>query len=231
MYAVCDRGPNVGAADRFVRECRMSTNKWSRDIVVREIERLCDEGADLRHSEVSRNHHRLVSAAIRYFGSWGEAVSASGIDYLRIRMESQHARSGKVTKWGLETIARGITKLIESGETLAAATVRRDHPALFSAAVSPRYYGSWRGALTAVGVDYDKILSGSRSRSSRSGDQRGMRMILRKLAVLPDSIKWLSADEVRSKYPRLVEKAETYFGSWEAAAIVAITRGQKPRNP
>jgi len=208
----------------------MSTNRWSRDVVTREIMRLNDEGADLRHSEVSKKQQRLVSAAIRYFGSWGDAVSASGIDYVSIRRQSQRARSEKVAKWGLETITREITRLVESGESLAAATARRNHSALFSAAASPRYFGSWRSALTAAGVDYDNILSNSRSSFTRTGDPRGMRTILRRLAVLSDSIKDLSADQVRAEYPRLFEEAETYFGSWEEAAVAAVSRARNPRS-
>lgn len=206
----------------------MSTPKWSRDLVSREIKRLYDEGADLRHSEVSRNHQRLASAAIRYFGRWSEAVHASGIDYADIRKQSQRLRSEKVTKWRLENIACEIRRLAESGEGLSASVMRKNHPALFSAAVSPRYYGSWRSALTAIGVDYDGILSRSRSSASRAGEQRGRRTMLRRLAVLSDNIKGLSADQVRAKYPRLFDKIETYFGSWEAASLAMLEYGKKP---
>lgn len=208
----------------------MSTHRWSRDVVTQEIRRLHEEGADLRHSEVSQFQQRLVSAAIRYYGSWGSAVMAAGIDYITIRKQSQKARSAKVTKWSTESISREIRRLMDAGENLAAATVRKNHPALFSAAVSPRYYGSWRSAVTSQGIDYNTILSGSRSPSNRPRDARGMRTVLRRLAVLADDIRDMSADQVRTRYPRLFEKAETHFGTWQAATEAVVTHNRRASN-
>jgi len=200
----------------------MVTQRWSRDVVTRDIQRLAQDGQDLRHSEVTENHQKLVSAAVRYFGSWGAAVTAAGIDYSDIRRRSQDARSGKVTKWSLETISTGIKELIDSGECLAAATVRNNHPALFSAAVSPRYYGSWRAALTAQGLDYDSILTQNRSSSTAPRDARGMRTVVRRLRVLGKSVQPMPGSTAHNKYPKLYERAVAHFGSWEAAIEAAF---------
>ena len=147
------------------REYAMVYQNWSRYKVIAEICRLSQEGQDLRHGEIAKKYKTLVSASVRYFGSWGKAVMASGIDYDEIRRKSKSIRSAKVTKWSCERIKGEIKMLAEKGESLDAAKTRSKHPALFSAAVSSRYFGSWREALTSLGVDYDLILSIARKRA------------------------------------------------------------------
>jgi hypothetical protein len=199
----------------------MVSQHWSRDKVAREIRRLNEEGQDLRHSEVAGKHQKLVSASVRYFGSWGVAVSAAGIDYAAIRRKSQSARSEKVTKWSRDRIAGEIKTLVDTGESLAAATARSNHPALFSAAVSPRYFGSWRDAVTSLGVDYDSLLSGSRGPSGPAGDTRRARTIIRQLRVLSRGPRHLGEEEAKLRYRRFYEQATAVFGTWEAAIAAA----------
>lgn len=214
--------PPMPVCEDFVRSAKdMVTERWSREVVAREIIRLSKESPDLRHNEIASKNSRLVSAAIRYFGSWGAAVSAAGFDYVSIRRESQLARAAKITKWSHDRINEEIKKLVESGECLAAATARTNHPALFSAAVSPRYYGSWRDALTANGVDYDAILDQSRSTPGRVGETRGTRSIARKLRLMTQNDHTLSSEEAQARYPRLYKRAVSRFGSWEAATKAA----------
>lgn len=200
----------------------MVVQRWSRDVVVREIQHLNEEGKDLTHGEASTNYQRLVSAAVRYFGSWGAAVAAAGIDYAGIRRKSQDARSARVTKWSIDSISAEIRSLVELGESLAAATVRQKHPALFSAAVSPRYFGSWRNALTAVGLDYDLILAQNRASSTAPRDARGMRTVMRRMQVLGDNVRNMTDAQAQTRYPKLYEKAATYFGTWNAALEAAF---------
>jgi len=200
----------------------MVSQRWSRDVVAREIRRLNEEGQDLRHSEVAGKYQKLVSASVRYFGSWGAAVSAAGIDYGSIRRVSRTARSRKVTKWSRERIGDQIRKLVDGGENLAAATARSNHPALFSAAVSPRYFGSWRDALTSLGVDYDSILNSGRGSTAAPGDTRRSRTVIRRLRVLSAGPRPLSAEQARRKYPRFYEQVLAAFGTWEAAVVAAF---------
>lgn len=204
----------------------MTSQRWSRDKVLGEIRRLNDEGLDLRHGVVAGKHQKLVSASVRYFGSWGAAVSAAGIDYAAIRRKSQSARSAKVTKWSRERIADEIQKLVDRGENLAAATARSNHPALFSAAVSPRYFGSWRDALTSLGVDYDSILSGSRSASAPTGEARRARTVIRRLRVLSQGSEPPTEDEAKTKYRKFYEQAVAVFGTWSAAVAASLDQAE-----
>lgn len=204
----------------------MAMQRWSRETVASEIRCLKNLGHGLRHSEVAGDHQTLVSAAIRYYGSWGMAVSAAGIDYGTIKRESQAARCAKVTKWSLERINQEIKELVESGECLAAATARSNHPALFSATISPRYYGSWRNALTSLGVDYDSVLRQNRGSVAASRDARGARIILKRLKVMARGSRPLSGDEASARYPRLYGEVIARFGTWEAATESAF--GSRP---
>lgn len=199
----------------------MATERWNREIVIREIVRFSKETSDLSHNEIAGKNSRLVSAAIRYYGSWGAAVAAAGFDYAAIRRESQIARALKITKWSQERINEEIKTMIDSGECLAAATVRAKSPALFSAAVSPRYYGSWRDALTSNGVDYDAVLDQSRASTPSVGETRGTRSIARKLRLMGQGDEPLSGEVARTRYPRLYKRAVSRFGSWEAATKAA----------
>lgn len=203
----------------------MVVQRWSREVITQEIKRLKAEGEPLRHSEVAINHQRLVSAAVRYYGSWASAVTAAGIDYGRIRRESQLDRAAKVTRWSLERIDKEVKKLINSGECLAAATVRSKHPALFSAAVSPRYYGSWRKTLTSQGVDYDAMLQKNRSASTSGRNTRSRRTLITRLRVMSRGTSILTAGEASSRYPRLYKQVMERFGSWEAASSAASKIG------
>lgn len=204
------------------QEYKMVMQRWSRELIAQEIKRLHEEGHTLRHSEVAIKHQRLVSAAVRYFGSWAAAVTAAGINYTEIRKESQIDRAAKVTRWSLERIDSEVKKLIESGESLAAATVRTNHPALFSAAVSPRYYGSWRNTVSSQGVDYDSILNQNRNTTSSGRNTRSRRTIISRMRVMSRGSSILEADEASTRYPRFYRQVIERFGSWEEAAKAAF---------
>ena len=199
----------------------MPNQSWSRDSIKHQILSLYSAGEDLRHGAVAANHQRLVSAAIRYFGSWGSAVTSAGIDYQKILQSSLSARAAKVTRWSRESIVAAIKKMAHDGSPLSASAVRDKHPALFSAAVSSRYYGSWRNAVTAAGFDYDAILAESRT-SAVPSETRGMRTVLCRIRVIGRTARELSEDQARARYPRLCERAALLFGSWHSAVDAAF---------
>jgi len=63
------------------------TESWSREKIVRKIRELFERGEDLSQKSVAQKYPALLSAAKsrRYFGSWGEAVRAAGIDYEKVK--------------------------------------------------------------------------------------------------------------------------------------------------
>lgn len=63
------------------------TNSWNSSKIISEIKNLSNENCELYSAYISSNHKSLYGAAVKYFGSWGNAVTASGIDYTEIRQD------------------------------------------------------------------------------------------------------------------------------------------------
>jgi hypothetical protein len=63
-------------------ESSRKNRKWTRERIIKEINRLRAEGSSLRPSVLRKNDNMtLVSAAEYHFGSWGRAVESCGINY------------------------------------------------------------------------------------------------------------------------------------------------------
>jgi hypothetical protein len=123
------------------------TVKWSRETVAAEIRASYQAGEKLNYSAVARTS--LLRAAIRLFGSWRTAIEFAGLDYDDI---SQYK------SWTRERIITRIQELNRQGVDLSWGNISRMvDPSLASAATKPMYFGSWREAISAAGLDYDSI--------------------------------------------------------------------------
>jgi len=171
---------------------------------------------------------KLISAAVRHFGSWRAALAAAGVNYREIREMAQRSRAEKVSKWSKELIVQRIKEMIAAGDSVAAASVRKSKPALFSAAVSDRYFGSWRAAVTAAGVDYDSVLAQSQS-SARRVESRCRRSVLNKIRTLDRDLLYLPAETIAARYPHLFSLATKHFESWQQAVEQATSPLQRAR--
>ncbi len=73
-------------AARVNREDVAIFNKWSKEKVIQTIKNLHDQGEDLSFNHMRQTHGRLVGIAITtYFGTWENAIKATGLDYNEIR--------------------------------------------------------------------------------------------------------------------------------------------------
>jgi len=61
--------------------------QWDRDRVIEEIRGLARQGAELSDSKIQTEYTSLYDAGRRYFGTWGEATEAAGLDYGKIRLD------------------------------------------------------------------------------------------------------------------------------------------------
>jgi len=120
-------------------------NRWTREKIAAGIKELNDQGVRLTVKNVSRRHSVLYSAALRYFGSWGDAVYAAGINYGEIKSQSRLEAVKKITKWNRARVLAEIKKVPFNRLWF----VYKDNIALHSAA--RREFGSWRQALEAAG--------------------------------------------------------------------------------
>jgi hypothetical protein len=182
--------------------------KWTRERIIRRIRELHDRGVDLSHSSAKREHQYLVVVASdeRMFGSWREAVEASGLSYDAV---SKHE------SWTKEKIISRIRQLHRRGESLSHESTKQKHGALVSAASSPRYFGSWERAIRAAGLSYDRI------RRIESWDRAKILEKIRELHA--QGVALNNANMRRMGYRGMMEAAarRQNFGSWEAAVRAA----------
>jgi hypothetical protein len=59
--------------------------------------------------------------------------------------------------WTKRRIIEEIQRIGREGQDLSQKAVMRSHGALLSAAKSSRYFGTWRKAIEAAGLDYGKV--------------------------------------------------------------------------
>ena len=200
----------------------MPKRVWTAERVINDILEMERSGLDLRHGSVQHDYKKLVSAAIRYFGSWRTAVEAAGLDYAKLRQSSEELRLQKVGKWSQERILKEIIDLNNRGEDMRAVIVKNKYPALFSAAVSPRYFGNWRQAMTAAGIDYEGVLAKSPRGRPRRTEVWHAGLILDKIRDMHGRGESLERDAVSIAFPRFLRLATRRFGSWHTAVEMAL---------
>lgn len=95
---------------------------------------------------IAAGHGRVVTASIHVFGSFSRARELAGVQMTK--------RRGRATSaWDADTVVATIRTRHEAQETLA---VTKAPKPLVNAA--NRIFGSWRSAIEAAGLDYDRIL-------------------------------------------------------------------------
>jgi hypothetical protein len=142
---------------------------WTRQRIVERIRELHSQNVDLSWRNVCINvDPQLAAAATKksHFGSWRDALEASGLDYDDIR---------RYQEWDDDRILERVRHRAEAGKPLNAKNVEMEDITLITAA--RRRYDSWHQALIAAGLDYRQIV---RRAPFKRG--RGLR-IARKRAV------------------------------------------------
>lgn len=177
--------------------------KWTRARVVKEIRRLKRAHKDISSRAVQLAVPPLFAGAVRdrTFGSWEQAVKASGIAYESVR---------KYARWDDGRLAAALSKLQKKGVRLNAKSVLKADSALYYAGC--RHYGNWTNTLRALG--YDLSRAAIRRGWTRKEILAGMKDLHHKGVHMSDS-------HVRRTEPALHTAACREFGSWTRARRIA----------
>ncbi len=181
---------------------KRSYRHWSRDDVVKEIRKLQKQGSQLNSGHIARVQPALAYAARRYVGSWEKAIQAAGFDYSEIRRKSF---------WSKKKIVSQIRELKAEGRPLHVSAAEKEYCGLVGAATM--YFGSWRKAIQAAGLDYSRIKQ--QKEWSKKAIVREIRRLHRQGMPLGTTIP------VREKYRILHAAAVRYYGSWAEAMRAA----------
>ena len=178
--------------------------KWSKDTIAHEIQRLFQTGENLNYASIAAEEVALLRAATRYFGSWRTAIEYAGLNYDDIR---------RYKTWTRDRILERIQELHTAGEDLSWRHVSTAvDPQLAAAATKRKHFGSWRGAVTAAGLDYGQI------RRYREWDAATIEQKLRELHALGID---LNARNMEEYDITLITAARRRFDSWDAALTAA----------
>lgn len=135
---------------------------WSKPKITATIQDLQRRGLPLNWASVEIDNPSLYRAARRRenFGSWTAALKAAGVDLAK--------RSG-AKQWTEKRIVDEIRRLHHRGADLSQKSIMQVDGPLLAAAKSRRYFGTWRAAVEAAGIDYELV---KRKRGRRSSSEQ-----------------------------------------------------------
>ncbi len=185
---------------------KRANNGWSKDKIIDSIRALHKKGEDLSYNRMARRRQGLLAAANYHFGSWGEAVTAAGIDY------ANEVR--RIPKWTRKRIIQAIQQAHEKGEDLSwtSVTSNRKYSALAYAAIRDNQFSSWDEALKAAGID---------PRSVRRYEAWDEEKIVRQIKRRQKVGKALNSKAMQDEDSKLFNAALNYFGGWDTALEAA----------
>ncbi|MDD2710085.1 MAG: hypothetical protein PHV34_19045 [Verrucomicrobiae bacterium] len=186
----------------------MKHRQWNKDSVLNEIKQLRKKGMDLSHRAMSQaGRNDLLGAAQNHCGSWEKALESAGLDYAKIR---------KVKQWSREKIIRIIRQLHRQGKDVSWSGMHRlgQQDVVRSC---PWHFGSWKKAIIAAGLDYDKIRKKAGGKAKWS-----IPLICKEIRLLHRQDIDLSYRSMgHSGHRSLLGAASYHVGSWKKAIAEA----------
>jgi len=176
-------------------------DRWNPTLIIQTLRQLHRQKKPLWSREIRQTNGALHSAAIHWFGSYRKAIAAAGIDYASI----QRMVPGR---WNPKNVQSELRRLHRDNAALHHAALERENPALMLAAY--RYFGSYSSAVSAAGLNYDRI----RVRPMPSWDKQRVISRIRELEKNKNGL-WKRA--VRRVDPYLDRAADRCFGSYKRA--------------
>ncbi|HEX9997614.1 MAG TPA: hypothetical protein VGB45_10750 [Abditibacterium sp.] len=181
---------------------------WTKAKLIEEIQRLHKEGYDLSPTAIQKSNSALFSSARSrsHFGSWRAAIEAAGLDYDDLKRVKQ--------RWNREEILARIRELHAQGHDLIDPKFKSKNRSLYLAACAHRYFGSWRRAVSAAGLDHETM------RETRVWTRTRIIRTIQELAQEGKSLGWAYIEEHEPGIYRAARRKEN-FGSWASALQAA----------
>ena len=133
----------INLENAFVRRHR----KHDRQSILDTVKQRHASGASLIWTDICLENRVFASAAKHAFGSWRKTLIAAGIG-------PEVYRNTAAKQWDQQKVIVCLRRRQQEGKPLKCAEVRRDHQSLVNAA--QRYFGSWREAVRAAGIELDQ---------------------------------------------------------------------------
>jgi hypothetical protein len=190
---------------------------WTQEKLIAQIKKLHREGVDLSPTSMQITHGALFSSArsASHFGSWRAAIEACGLDYDALkRVKGQ---------WTREEILRRIRDMNAQGHDLLDPRFKTKNRSLYLAACAHRYFGSWKRAVEAAGLDHEQM------REGRVWTQARILRTIQQLASQGKPLGWAFIEEHEPGIYRAARRREN-FGSW-AGALQAAGVGSPSQAP
>ncbi len=190
----------------------MPGHVWTREKLVETIRELHAAGVDLSPTAIQHTHSAMFSSARSrsHFGTWRAAVEAAGLDYDGIKRVRQ--------RWSRDGILQQIRTHHNNGDDLLDPDFKTAHRDLYLAASAHRYFGSWRRAITAAGLDHETM------RESRIWTRARIIRTIQEMAAQNRPLSWGFIEVSCPGIYRAARRRE-HFGSWHAALVAAGVGG------
>lgn len=172
---------------------------WTDARIIRAIVRQAEAGAPMNAAALRRRDSRLLYSAKRRFGGWARALAAAGLD------PDDHRKARR--PWTPEAVLEAIRARVDRAEPVNAGSVGVG--SLYQAV--QRFFGSWRQALEAAGLDTFAICR------TLGGDLD----IPRRIRDLAREGHPLNHNAMLATDRRLLRAACLQYGSWPEALAAA----------
>lgn len=161
IYAAAERF--FGSWQEAITACGLDYDEirrykvWDNAKIITMIKQYHQDGISLASIDMQNYDKSLYMASVRRFGSWGKAVTASGIDYQAIR--KRRSLSDKEIK-------KEILALYRAKEDLSYNAMRKNHQYLLAYGMKRLGNGSWAAARLACGILSNYRLSADKRKES-----------------------------------------------------------------
>ena len=191
--------------------------RWSKEKVMRCILERHQKNAPLNDKHVHDHCIPLYGAARQHFGSWRQAIEASGLSYASVRIQKTEPNS-----WNKQRVIEIIRAMHKNGMALNSNHIQKAQQPLFCAAC--RYFGEWRFAIEASGLDYAILRKGKPKRKWTR------KMVIEEIQRRRSEGESIRGGNISLDNQGLYKAAKRCFGK-EGWARARVAAGYEPVDP